>query len=99
MALASETVRQPVERLGIVARLLVAPSARRQGVGQALLDVASRAAVDFGLWPVLDVVTPLQGAIFMYEKCGWTRAGKVTVDLGDDVAIDEYVYIGPHRPR
>jgi ribosomal-protein-alanine N-acetyltransferase len=98
MALASQTVGQPVERLGIVARLLVAPPARRQGVGQALLDVASQAAVDLGLWPVLDVVTPLQGAIALYEKCGWASAGKVTVDLGDDETIEEYVYIGSHRP-
>jgi GNAT superfamily N-acetyltransferase len=97
LALASETVRQPVERLGMVARLLVGPAARRQGVGEALLDVASRAAVDLGLWPVLDVVTSSLGAVSLYEKAGWTRAGKVPFDLGG-VTIDEYVYIGPHRP-
>jgi GNAT superfamily N-acetyltransferase len=94
MDLASETVRQPVDQLGIVARLLVAPSSRRQGGGQALLDVASRAAVGRGLWPVLDVVTSLPDAVRLYEKCGWTRAGEVTVDLGDALTINEYVYIG-----
>jgi GNAT superfamily N-acetyltransferase len=98
MAMASEAVQQPVECLGIVARLLVAPSARGHGVGQALLDEASRAAVDLGLWPVLDVVTHLQAATHLYERCGWTRAGEITVHLGDDYSVNEFVYIGPLGP-
>lgn len=98
MALASEAVQQPVERLGIVARLLVAPSGRRQGLGQALLGVASLTAVDRGLWPVLDVVTHLEGAVHLYERCGWTRAGEVTVQFVSGFSVNEFVYIGPDRP-
>jgi GNAT superfamily N-acetyltransferase len=95
---ASEALGQPVDRLGVVARLLVAPSARRRGVGQALLEVASRDAVARGLWPILDVATTLHGGIHLYESCGWTCAGQVTVRLGEELTVDELVYLGPHRP-
>ncbi len=95
MTLASEALRQPVDRLGVVARLMVAPSARRRRVGQALLEVASRDAVARGLWPILDVATTLRGGIHLYESCGWTRAGQVTVRLREDFSIDELVYLGP----
>ena len=95
---AGEVLDQPVDRLGVVARLLVDPAARRQGVGQALLEAAAGDAVVRDLWPVLDVVTDLQGAVRLYEKCGWRCVGQVTVRLGDDVSCDEYVYLGPRGP-
>jgi GNAT superfamily N-acetyltransferase len=95
VALASKVLEQPVDRLGIVARLFVAPTARRLGVGQALLEVAWREAVSRGLWPVLDVATGLPGAIRLYETCGWTRAGAVTVGLPDGSSLDELVFLGP----
>jgi ribosomal-protein-alanine N-acetyltransferase len=95
MVLASEVLREPVERLGIVARLFVAPTARRLGVGQALLDVAWREAISRDLCPVLDVATGLPGAIRLYETCGWTRAGAFTVDLPDGSSLEELVFVGP----
>ena len=98
MAMASEAVRQPADRLGVVARLLVAPAGRRRGVGQALLDVAWRDAIGRGLWPVLDVATQLHGAIRLYETCGWTLAGEVTVHFGNGASIAELVYLGPPAP-
>jgi len=97
LALASEALGLPVDRLGVVARLLVDPSTRRGGVGRALLDVASQDAVARGLWPVLDVATQLRGAIRLYESCGWTRAGQVRVPLGGGFWLDEVVYLAP-RP-
>ncbi len=97
--MAGEALSRPVDRLGVVARLFVDPSARRSGVGETLLDVASRQAVARGLWPVLDVATQLEGAIRLYERCGWSRAGAVTVRLGDRFTLDEFVYLGPHRPE
>ncbi|HXQ44359.1 MAG TPA: GNAT family N-acetyltransferase [Acidimicrobiales bacterium] len=99
LAVAGEALSRPVDRLGVVARLFVDPSARRSGVGETLLDVASRQAVARGLWPVLDVATQLEGAIRLYERCGWSRAGAVTVRLGDRFTLDEFVYLGPHRPE
>jgi GNAT superfamily N-acetyltransferase len=95
MAMASEALRQPVDRLAVVARLLTAPAARRRGAARVLLDVASRDAVARGLWPVLDVDTSLVGAVRLYEDCGWTRAGAVTVPLPDGSSLDELVYLGP----
>jgi GNAT superfamily N-acetyltransferase len=97
LALASAALRQPVDRLGVVARLLVAPEARRSGVGRALLEVAANDALVRGLWPILDVAISLVGAVRLYESCGWIRAGQVTVRLGDSLSIDELVYLGP-RP-
>jgi GNAT superfamily N-acetyltransferase len=44
LTLACETLGEPIERLGVVARLLVAPTARRRGIGRMLLDAARHAA-------------------------------------------------------
>jgi GNAT superfamily N-acetyltransferase len=99
LALAGDALSRPVDRLGVVARLFVDPFARRSGVGETLLEVASREAVARGLWPVLDVATQLKGAIRLYERCGWSRAGAVTIRLGDRFTLDELVYRGPLSPE
>lgn len=98
LALASETLRQPTDRLGVIARLLVSPNSRRDGVGRSLLDIASRDALARGLWPVLDVATHYNAAISLYEHCGWVRAGQVAVELSGGVTLEEYVYLGPEAP-
>ena len=94
MALASEATHLPIDRLGVVARLLVAAEVRRQGVGRRLLAVAADAARERDLWPVLDVVKQFAGAISLYERCGWECAGEVTVHF-DEVTLEELVFIGP----
>jgi len=98
LALAGQALQQPVERLGVVARLFVGLSARRSGTGRALLEMASADAVARGLWPILDVATNLHAAIGLYETCGWTRLGAVTVRFADSWSLDEYVYLGPLSP-
>ena len=98
VAMASEALKLPADRLGVVARLLVSPQHRRHGTGRSLLEVARRHAHVRGLWPILDVVTHQHGAIALYDKCGWTRAGQVTSRYGDDVVLDELVYLGPRPP-
>jgi GNAT superfamily N-acetyltransferase len=97
MALASQALGQPVDRLGVVARLFVAVGGRRHGTGRALLDVACAESWTRGLWPVLDVFTEFDGAIRLYESRGWTRAGVVTIALPDLPPFDEFVYLGPER--
>ncbi len=82
----------------MIARLLVAPAARRQGVGRALLEHAARQAARRGLWPVLDVAADLSSAIQLYEDCGWVLAGAVTVTFRDGDSLDELVYLGPAPP-
>jgi GNAT superfamily N-acetyltransferase len=98
MALAGEATGLPASRLGVVARLLVDPGARRLGVGRSLLRAAADDAAQRGLWPILDVVTHHEAAIRLYEECGWTRLGMVTTALGSGLSIDEFVYLGP-QPR
>jgi GNAT superfamily N-acetyltransferase len=98
LELAAQALGQPIEKLAVVARLYVAPWARRAGVAQTLLEVAADEAVSRGLWPVLDVATTLGAAIRLYDACRWTCAGEVTVYLDDGMAIDELVYLGPRRP-
>jgi GNAT superfamily N-acetyltransferase len=95
LALASERLGQPMDRLGVIARLLVAADARRQGIGGSLLRTATDEALARGLWPILDVVTSHRLAIRMYEASGWERAGVVTSKLRDGTELEEIVYLGP----
>lgn len=55
--MASDHLGVAPSQLGVVARLLVVPIARRRGVGRALLDTAVVSATTRGLVPILDVVT------------------------------------------
>jgi GNAT superfamily N-acetyltransferase len=92
---ASGQLDWPADRLGVVARLLVAPDARRQGLGRLLLATAEQEALARGLRPVLDVVVTHRMAIQLYEACGWVRAGAVTSRLRDGTELEEIVYFGP----
>src|SRR5215472_4967622 len=67
MALAVEATGWPAGRLGVVSRLLVATTARRRGIGRALLDRAVAEAHGRRRWPVLDVATRFHLAIALYE--------------------------------
>ena len=97
LALACESLGQSPERLGVVARLLVAPSARKRGIGGMLLDTATQAALRRGLHPILDVVTKHIEAINLYEHSGWTRLGQVTARFSDGHELDEIVFA--YHPR
>jgi GNAT superfamily N-acetyltransferase len=92
---ASEATGLPEDHHAVIARLLVAPRARRQGVGRGLLDVAAAEARARGLRPVLDVVTAYHGAMRLYEQSGWTRAGQITFRFPDGETVEEFVYLGP----
>jgi GNAT superfamily N-acetyltransferase len=98
MEMASAALGQPPERLGVIARLLVSPDVRGAGAGLALLEAATREALARDLWPVLDVDVDLPAAIALYERCGWTRAGQVSVRFRDGTSLTEYVYLCPQRP-
>lgn len=95
MATAGAALVLPPERLGVVARLFVAPERRGKGLGRALLATASGAARAQGLWPILDVATRYQRAIGLYESCGWTCAGPVVFRWPDGRELDELVYVAP----
>jgi GNAT superfamily N-acetyltransferase len=57
--------------LAAVSRLFVRPRVRGQGIGSALLDVATEEARRRGLVPVLDVATVNQAAIRLFDERGW----------------------------
>lgn len=98
MDLACAATGRPANELGVISRLLVAPAARRDGVGRRLLAHGWQQAVSRGLCPVLDVAAGLTGAIRLYESCGWVLAGAVTVTFRDGNSLDELVYLGPPPP-
>lgn len=97
--LAAEALEVDAAKLGFVARLMVAPSARRRGLAKDLLDVVVLEAHRRGLLPVLDVVTSDTAAIALYEASGWHHLGDRTLTLrnGDDLALRVYSWQVPPR--
>ena len=95
MDIAAAALGLPETSLGVVARLFVAPSARRNGTAVALMNAAVADAQARGLFPVLDVVSDAHAAIALYERLGWTRAGRAAVHFDDGHSLDEYVYVAP----
>ena len=95
MDLAGRATRLPVERLAVIARLMVAPAARRAGIGRSLLQHAEAQAVALGRAPFLDVVTAHTAAIELYERCGWSKAGRIIAEIGDGQSFEEFVYLSP----
>jgi GNAT superfamily N-acetyltransferase len=79
-----------------VARLFVAPQARGQGLGAALLDRARGWAEERGGRLTLEVVADERShAIALYEREGWRRAGTVTAEWtapdGGCVVVHRYI--------
>ncbi len=59
-----------------VSKLLVHSSARRRGIGEALMVEAERVAREAGRWLlVLDTATP--AAERLYQRAGWTASGVI----------------------
>ena len=83
------------ERVAVIARLLVAPAARRRGTGRALLERGASEAARLGRRAVLDVVDQHTAAIALYEDCGWTRVGSVEWMLPGDLPLREFLYVSP----
>ena len=89
--------------LAVLARLLVDPDVRGQGVGRALVRAAVARAHATGRRPVLDVLKEAPGPIALYESEGWERLGPTTLDLsalgyGDVPPLQLWVYLGPPVP-
>jgi GNAT superfamily N-acetyltransferase len=75
-----------------IAKLLVARSARRQGVGMHLMQAAEQEAKTAGRWLLVLDTMEKGDAGSLYVKLGWTRAGLIPQfsmfpngDLGDTV--------------
>ena len=96
--LATAALGVPADGLGVVARLFVAPTARRRGVARLLVDFTAREARRQGLTPILDVATSLPAAVALYDDAGWTRLGLIEVTFRDGSMHEEYVFAAPEAP-
>ena len=83
---------RPGHRLGVVSRLFVAPVARRDGTGRALLAIAAEGARERGLVPVLDVLVRYDAARRLYEAEGWERLGQFIWPMPDGSEEPSYAY-------
>jgi ribosomal protein S18 acetylase RimI-like enzyme len=89
--LASLTQGRP---LGVVARLLVDPTARRAGVARELLRHAANWSLTQGRVPVLDVVAESLPAVGLYRAEGWIEVGEIELDL-PGLTVRELVFAHP----
>lgn len=88
----------PPDRTALIARLFVAPSARRDGVAARLLEAATNEARARGLLLALDVVGSHSAPIALYERAGWRRVATVawTPAVGDEEQ-PLHCYVAPAR--
>jgi GNAT superfamily N-acetyltransferase len=81
--------------IAVVARLVVAPSCRRAGIGRALLSEATDAARKHGRRPILDVAAHYHAATALYDTAGWRRIGTASFPLPDGTTVREIVFAAP----
>jgi GNAT superfamily N-acetyltransferase len=74
-AMAATALDVPADRILFVARLMVAPRARRRGVARMLLRTVLDEAHRRDRYLVLDVVTKDTAALSLYEAEGWRLLG------------------------
>lgn len=101
VVLAADALDVDATRLGFVARLMVAPRARRRGIARRLLDVVVNEALGRGLVPVLDVVTSDGAAIALYEAVGWRHLGDHTLTMrtGGELPLKVFAWPGTRTGR
>jgi GNAT superfamily N-acetyltransferase len=95
MTLATNALGCNEARLAVVARLLVAPERRREGIATRLLDTAVAHARGSGRIPILDVWTGLPDAIAVYDRLGWRRLGPVAFTPSEQDPMQEIVFVAP----
>nr|WP_175527234.1 GNAT family N-acetyltransferase [Blastococcus sp. DSM 46838] len=84
----------PAERLAVLARLLVSPSARRRGLGARLLRHATAHARSAGQRAVLDVTQDAVSPMSLYESEGWSKVESLVLHF-DDKSLLLWVYVSP----
>lgn len=72
---------EPLDRIGVLGRLFVTPSARGLGLGARLVAAVVAECASTGRRPLLDVLAKDAAAIALYERLGWTRFGTVTLEF------------------
>lgn len=74
-------------QLGVIKRLVVAQRHRGQGIGRRLLQVATDAATEAGLIPILDTWIGSQASMRFFEAQGWVRVGQVELFVLNDAGL------------
>jgi ribosomal protein S18 acetylase RimI-like enzyme len=87
-------------RWAAVSRLFVAPQARGQGWGRALLAAAAAHAEADGRRLMLQVVGDDGPAIALYERLGWQLADRRIADWSTPAGLQPVLrtYLGPVEP-
>lgn len=85
----------PVERLRCIGVLFADRRRAGQGIGSALLHTATRAALENGGAPVLDVVPHHLEPLNLYRRRGWREVGRFRTDWLPDDVDPVYVMIYP----
>lgn len=94
----ADATGSPVDRIALLARLFVAPDARRGGLAGKLIEVVLAEARRRDLVLALDVVGGHNGAIALYERLGWRRVA--TIDASWMPVVDAqgtplHCYVAP----
>lgn len=90
--------KRAADQLGVVARLLVDPDTRGQGLGKQLLSAAVEDIHLRGQLPVLDVAEKNTSAVALYDKSKWRRLANFEVATPTDDPLPVIVYAGPEPP-
>lgn len=85
----------PIEQVAVLARLFVAPSARKRSVATRLMETVERAARSADLRLVLDVMTKDRTALEIYRKRGWQPIGSFEHQYGDNQRTQAVALLGP----
>ncbi|MEU8742980.1 GNAT family N-acetyltransferase [Streptomyces parvulus] len=81
--------------VGVLARLFVVESARKQTAGRQLMEAAASHARDHGLRLVLDVMVKDASAIRLYERLGWRKIGETIHHFGNGETIPAVCFVSP----
>lgn len=95
---AAQILRVEEAQLGVIKRLVVAQTHRGQGIGRRLLQVATDAATQAGLTPVLDTWIESQGSMRFFEAQGWVRIGQVELVVRNDAGVFRPIEVIYQRP-
>ncbi|WSC96815.1 GNAT family N-acetyltransferase [Streptomyces sp. NBC_01754] len=81
--------------VGVLARLFVLPEARKQSVGERLVQAAQAYADRHGLRLVLDVMVKDRSAVRLYRRLGWEEIGRIVHHLEDGEGVDAVALVSP----
>jgi GNAT superfamily N-acetyltransferase len=89
------STQRPSDKVAVLCRLFVDPTARGHALGMSLLQAAIEEARAQDTRLVGDVMAKDEVAIHLYEKLGWQRIADITHPDGHGNDISAYCYASP----